>query len=157
MSGELRDQLAVALHETGCGCPNWRYVDRPLGHTYKSAADAALAVVAPLLAEKDAEIAALKVELLRRGAVGVEGEQWAIPHRCVVGVATASRVARAPRVWHEGDPEPRRDVRFTDCHGDEWRWSESRGEWVTPETAGCSWEHIAKKWSPLTEVVSDGD
>lgn len=74
---------------------------------------------------------------------------------------------RAPRVWIAGNPEPS-DVRLRvrDKHGDIWTPEQVLGgvrAWSTPETALATWDYLAKKWGPLTEVfttslgVSGGD
>lgn len=64
---------------------------------------------------------------------------------------------RAPRVWTVGNPEPA-DVRLRvrDKHGDIWAPEQVLGgvrAWSTPETALATWDYLAKKWGPLTEVT----
>jgi hypothetical protein len=58
-----------------------------------------------------------------------------------------------PRVWNAGDPEPEDVEQISDRDGDIW----DRGTdcwWHSPETRDYRWEHIARKWSPLTEVLA---
>lgn len=65
---------------------------------------------------------------------------------------------QAPRVWIAGNPEPS-DVRLRvrDKHGDIWTPEQVLGgvrAWSTPETALATWDYLAKKWGPLTEVTA---
>lgn len=65
---------------------------------------------------------------------------------------------QAPRVWIAGNPEPS-DVRLRvrDKHGDIWTPEQVLGgvrAWSTPETALATWDYLAKKWGPLTEVIA---
>jgi hypothetical protein len=58
-----------------------------------------------------------------------------------------------PRVWNAGDPEPEGVEQISDRDGDIWDRG-TDGWWHSPETRDCRWEHIARKWSPLTEVLA---
>ncbi len=60
-----------------------------------------------------------------------------------------------PREWGRGTPEPADRPDVTDRHGDVWSWYPT-GVWVSPETHPCSWEYIARKFFPLTEVSKAG-
>lgn len=59
-----------------------------------------------------------------------------------------------PRVWQKGDPAPADNPRVRDNQGDVWTYDENTQMWDTPETVQCSWAYVAKKWAPLTEVLS---
>jgi hypothetical protein len=58
-----------------------------------------------------------------------------------------------PRVWNAGDPEPEGVEQISDRDGDIWDRG-TDGWWHSPETRDYRWEHIARKWSPLTEVLA---
>jgi hypothetical protein len=60
-----------------------------------------------------------------------------------------------PRVWNAGDPEPEGVEQISDRDGDIWDRG-TDGWWHSPETRDYRWEHIARKWSPLTEVHTGG-
>lgn len=62
---------------------------------------------------------------------------------------------RQPRVWNAGDPDPGDVEQIRDRDGDVWTRAEA-GWWTSPETREMTWEHIARKWSPLTEVLPGG-
>jgi hypothetical protein len=64
---------------------------------------------------------------------------------------------KAIREWWRGDSDPGdRDLRVRDCHGDIWTPQEVLGlgvrVWFTPETKPATWDHLLKKWGPVTEV-----
>jgi hypothetical protein len=58
-------------------------------------------------------------------------------------------------VWNAGDPEPEGVEQISDRDGDIWDRG-TDGWWHSPETRDCRWEHIARKWAPLTEVHTGG-
>jgi hypothetical protein len=60
-----------------------------------------------------------------------------------------------PRVFNAGDPEPADVRQVHDRDGDVWSRGD-RGIWNTPGTKGFPWEHVARRWSPLTEVLPGG-
>lgn len=60
-----------------------------------------------------------------------------------------------PRTWKAGDPEPEDVEQIQDRDGDVWT-RRADGWWSSPETREMTWEHIARKWSPLTEVIAGG-
>lgn len=60
-----------------------------------------------------------------------------------------------PRVWQAGDPEPDGVIHVEDRDGDIWT-RRTDGSWSSPETREFLWEHIARKWAPLTEVPTGG-
>jgi hypothetical protein len=68
-------------------------------------------------------------------------------------------VSNEPRVWNEGDPEPEyvagRGLKVQDNQGDVWTYNDRNGFWYTPDTKPYPWEHIARKWGPLVEVLPD--
>lgn len=68
----------------------------------------------------------------------------------------AKPAIRQPRVWNVGDPEPSDVEQVLDRDGDVWGRGDN-GIWNTPETRGFPWEHVVRKWSPLTEVLPGGD
>lgn len=57
------------------------------------------------------------------------------------------------RVWNHGDPEPEDHPKVKDNAGDVWTYNDRNGHWYTPATMPFLWEHIARKWSPLVEIV----
>lgn len=80
------------------------------------------------------------------------------PDKAVTAEAVVSE-PQAPRVWIAANPEPS-DVRLRvrDKHGDIWTPEQVLGgvrAWSTPETALATWDYLAKKWGPLTEVIAD--
>lgn len=60
----------------------------------------------------------------------------------------------SPRQWGKGDPEPADRPMVRDRHSDVWTWHPT-GVWTTPETMPCTWEYIARKFHPLTEVLPE--
>lgn len=132
-----------------------------------------LAAALPFLtAERDAEIARLRVEvaalshdLVYRLAAAdrdwcVEiGDTPAAPqyihylaeHVTAPRPDTAPSV-REPRVWRsDADPEPEDTPTVKDSMGDVW--TNDPRLWVTPDTQPMTWARIAKKYGPLTEVL----
>lgn len=63
----------------------------------------------------------------------------------------------SPRQWGKGDPEPadQPKPKIRDFHGDVWDYNPADGLWYTPDTRPFAWEHLTRKWSPLTEVLPE--
>lgn len=61
---------------------------------------------------------------------------------------------RKPRVWHEGDEEPKGVRAVVDRNGC-W-WYRTGGSWAYA-TWNLAWETLAREESPLTEVLDGGD
>ncbi|GAA1030760.1 MULTISPECIES: hypothetical protein [Amycolatopsis] len=60
-----------------------------------------------------------------------------------------------PRVWNADDPQPNDVTKIRDAMGDVWtrEWVlVGSNIWTTPDTIPMTWERIAKKYGPLTEV-----
>jgi hypothetical protein len=136
---------------------------------------AILDAVAPLLAEKDAEIERLRAELGNAQAMAAaEIERWADAFKSLVDythsvtrtltsttpVFTGQTYSRGvPRVWRKGDnvEAPRDLLKVRDAHREVWSRSSPDKAWMT-DAGGCwPWHDICDRRGPLTEVVSDGD
>jgi hypothetical protein len=89
------------------------------------------------------------LDLIRRALSGED--PYVVPS--ATGDSTADETA-APREWRKGDPEPEDRPRVKDSANDVWTYNDRNGLWYSPETAPFKWEHIARKWGPLTEVLA---
>jgi hypothetical protein len=134
----------------------------------------------PLAAGENAAVAALRALLPQPVATCPncghdDGEHWPdgclaaeLACDCAINVSGLPQVrallaaerdskpaGREPRVWLDGDPEPEVGTVVRDRDRDEWT-NTGQGVWTSPETRDMPWERIARKYSPLTEVLPGG-